>query len=249
MSNVIDIKNKVALVTGANRGIGKSIAETFLEKGAKKVYAAVRDTSSANELIEKYGDRVTAVKLDMTQPQSIIDAATTANDVEIVVNNAGVLTSTSPLDTNAIDSLNFEMDVNVSGLIRVAQAFSPILKKNGGGALIQLNSVASIKNFVPFTTYSASKAAAYSVTQSLRDLLSEQNTHVMSVHPGPIATDMGHDAGLSEIAEPPSLVADAIVNGLQNGSFHVFPDTMAKMFEDNYQSFAQNIVEANIMEG
>ena len=106
------------------------------------------------------------------------------------------------------------MDVNVNGLIRMAQAFAPVLKNNGGGALIQLNSVASIKNFAPFTTYCASKAAAYSVTQSLKDLLGEQNTQVMSVHPGPIATDMADHAGMGDMAEPPSLVADAIVEAL-----------------------------------
>ena len=249
MTNSININNKVAVVTGANRGIGKMIAESFLENGAKKVYAAVRDTTSANDLIEKYGNRVTAIKVDLADPQTITNAAKTANDAEIVVNNAGVLTSTTPLDNNAIENLNFEMDVNVGGLIRMAQAFAPILKQNGGGALIQLNSIASIKNFVPFTTYSASKAAAYSVTQSLRDLLSEQGTSVMSVHPGPIATDMGDAAGLSEIAEPATLVSDAIIKGLEQGEFHVFPDTMAKQIEGEYQNFATNIVEANLMEG
>lgn len=249
MTNSININNKVALVTGANRGIGKIIAESFLENGAKKVYAAVRDPASANDLIEKYGNRVTAIKVDLAEPQTITNAAKEADDAEIVVNNAGVLTSTTPLDNNAIESLNFEMEVNVGGLIRMAQAFAPVLKQNGGGALIQLNSVASIKNFVPFTTYSASKAAAYSVTQSLRDLLSEQGTSVMSVHPGPIATDMGDAAGLSEIAEPATLVSDAIIKGLEQGEFHVFPDTMAKQVESEYQNFATNIVEANLMEG
>ncbi|MDW3095464.1 MAG: SDR family oxidoreductase [Gammaproteobacteria bacterium] len=249
MTNSININDKVAVVTGANRGIGKTIAESFLENGAKKIYAAVRDTSSASDLIEKYGNRVSAIKLDLADPQTITNAAKTANDAEIIVNNAGVLTSTTPLDNNALESLNFEMDINVGGLIRMAQAFAPVLKQNGGGALIQLNSVASIKNFVPFTTYSASKAAAYSVTQSLRDLLSEQGTSVMSVHPGPIATDMGDAAGLSEIAEPATLVSDAIIKGLQQGEFHVFPDTMAKQVEGEYQNFAKNIVEANLMEG
>ena len=248
MTNSIDLHNKVALVTGANRGIGKVIVEAFLESGAKKVYAAVRNITSASKLIEQYGNRVSVIHIDLAKPQTIIDAANTASDVEIVVNNAGVLTSTTPLDSNAIERLNFEMDINVGGLIRMAQAFAPVLKKNGGGALIQLNSVASIKNFAPFTTYCASKAAAYSVTQSLKELLSEQGTAVMSVHPGPIATDMGHAAGLSKIAESPSLVAEAIITGLKQGKFHVFPDTMAKHIESAYQHFATNIVETNLLE-
>ena len=93
---------------------------------------------------------------------------------------------------------------------------------------MQLNSIASMKNFLPFSTYSASKAAAYSITQGLKDSLAEQGTQVISVHPGPIATDMADDAGIGEIAEPPSLVADSLVAGMENGDFHVFPDTDGK---------------------
>lgn len=249
MATKYGIENKTALITGANRGIGKVILEAFLENGANKVYAAVRKLESAQPLIEKYGDRVEAVHIDLAQPDSIKDAAVKAGDVEVVVNNAGVLTSSMPLDEDAISNLNYEIDTNVSGLIRMAQAFAPVLKQNGGGALIQLNSIASIKNFLPFTTYSASKAAAYSVTQALRDALAEQGTRVISVHPGPIATDMGHDAGFDEIAEPASLVSDAIIQAMNNDDFHVFPDAMAKQIESAYQGYAENIVMANLMEG
>lgn len=165
------------------------------------------------------------------------------------MNNAGVLTNATPLDEHAIASLNNEMEINVIGLIRMAQAFSPILKRNGGGAFIQLYSIASMKNFLPFSTYSASKAAAYSITQGLKDMLVEQGTQVISVHPGPIATDMGDEAGLTEIAESPSLVADAIISALTNGDFHVFPDTMAKIIHSAYQSYAETIIEKDLMEG
>lgn len=244
-----DIKNKTALVTGANRGIGKVIVETFLEKGATKVYSGVRNLNTAEPLIEQYGDRVEAIQIDLGKPETITAAAQQAIDVEVVVNNAGVLKVSTPLDVDALESLNYEMEINVGGLIRMAQAFAPVLKANGGGAFIQLNSVASIKNFVSLATYSASKAAAYSITQALRELLSEQGTAVVSVHPGPIATDMGDEAGLTEIAEPPSLVADGIVAALNNGDFHVFPDTMAKQIAGVYQNFAKNIIETNIMEG
>ena len=244
-----DIKNKTALVTGANRGIGKVIVETFLEKGAKKVYAAVRSLDSAAPLIEQHGERVEAIYIDLAKPETIIAAAQHTKDVEVVVNNAGVNKRSTPLDKDALNSLNFEMEINVGGLIRMAQAFAPILKTNSGGAFIQLNSVASIKNFVPIATYSASKAASYSITQALRDQLSEQGTVVISVHPGPIATDMIADSGMMEIAESPSVVADSIVAALNSGDFHVFPDTMAKQIEGVYQNFAENIIEANIMEG
>lgn len=244
-----DIKNKTALVTGANRGIGKVITETFLQKGAKKVYAAVRNPDTVLSLIERYGKRVEAINIDLEKPETIIAASQRTADVEVVVNNAGVNTRSTPLDKDAIDSLNYEMEINVNGLIRMAQAFSPILKKNGGGVFIQINSVASIKNFVPIATYSASKAAAYSITQALRNLLDEQGTFVMSVHPGPIATDMlATVPEILEIAEPPKIVADNIMAALNNGDFHVFPDRMAKEIEEAYQSFAENSIEANILD-
>ena len=112
--------------------------------------------------------------------------------------------------------------MNVIGLTRVAQAFAPVLKANGGGAFAQLNSVASVKSFADFATYSASKAASYSITQALRDKLAEQQTHVISVHPGPIATDMANQAGLGEIAESPSLVADLMIDHPRVTAFSVF---------------------------
>ena len=243
-----EIKNKVALVTGANRGIGKAIVEGLLDRGAAKVYAAVRDPASASSLVEQYGDRVVPVELDLSRPETIEAAAQTANDVTLVVNNAGVLRNATALADDAIESLKFEFDVNVFGLIRVAQAFAPVLKKNGGGGFAQLNSVASMKNFPDFATYSASKAASYSITQGLKSLLTKEGIQVVSVHPGPIATDMASAAGLGEIAEPPSLVADAIVEALAKEEFHAFPDTMAKQIGEVYDSFARNVVEAEMAE-
>ena len=242
-----DIENKTVLVTGANRGIGKVITETFLEKGAKKIYVAVRNLDTALSLIEQYGKRVEAINIDLERPETIIAASQRAGDVEVVVNNAGVNTRSTPLDKDAVDSLNYEMEINVNGLIRMAQAFSPVLKKNGGGVFIQINSVASIKNFVPIATYSASKAAAYSITQALRDMLDKQGTFVMSVHPGPIATDMiANVPEVLEIAESPQVVADNIIAALSSGDFHVFPDRMAREMKKAYQNFAENIIEANI---
>ena len=176
-------------------------------------------------------------------------AAQTAKDVQVVVNNAGVLTTCTPLDPDAVESLEYEMRVNVCGLIHMAQAFAPVLKANGGGVFAQLNSVVSIKCFSGFATYSASKAASYSITQALAELLGEQGTIVLSVHPGPIATDMGDAAGLTEIAEPPSLVAESIVEALRVGDFHVFPDSMAKRIGGAYRSFAENVIEAGASEG
>ncbi|MGF1579279.1 MAG: SDR family oxidoreductase [Gemmataceae bacterium] len=244
-----DIKDKIALVTGANRGIGKAIVETFLKHGVSKVYAAVRTLETTASLVEAHGDKVVPIRIDLGDPASIKAAADKAQDVQVVVNNAGVLTTTSPLDEKALESLDFEMNINVNGLIHMAQAFAPVLKANGGGVFAQLNSVVSMKCFAQFGTYSASKAAAYAITQALRDVLAEQGTMILSVHPGPIATDMGDSAGLTEIAEPASLVPEAMIAALKAGEFHVFPDSMAKQIGEAYASFAKNVVEANLMEG
>jgi short-subunit dehydrogenase len=168
--------------------------------------------------------------------------------VTLVVNNAGVLKTATPLAADAIEAMQFEMDTNVYGLMRVAQAFVPVLKANGGGGFVQLNSVASLKSFPDFATYAASKAASYSITQALKWLLQDDGIAVVSVHPGPIATDMADTAGLTEIAEPASLVADAIIHALAAGDFHAFPDTMAKQVGGAYAGFAKNVVEAEMSE-
>lgn len=244
-----DVQGKTALVTGSNRGIGKEIVDSFLQHGAAKVYAAVRNLNSAAGLVEQHGDKVVPIQIDLGRPETITAAAATAKDAQIVVNNAGVLRNSTPLAADAIDSLDFEMKINVFGLMQMAQAFAPILKANGGGAFVQLNSAASMKCFANFATYSASKAAAYSITQALRDLLGQQGTAVLSVHPGPIATAMADAAGLTEIAEPPSLVAEGIVAALKAGDFHLFPDSMAKQVGSVYRSFAENIVEADLTAG
>lgn len=243
-----DVNGKVALVTGANRGIGKTIVESLLAHGAAKVYAAVRNVGSAESLVAQYGDRVVPIEVDLQKPETVAAAAQTAGDVQLVVNNAGVYKSATPLAPEAAESLQFEMDVNVYGLLRVAQAFAPVLKKNGGGAFVQLNSVVSIKTFLSAATYSASKAASYSITQALREELGAQGTAVVSVHPGPIATDMADAAGFGEIAEPATLVSDGIINALKTGEFHVFPDTMAKQFYAGYESYAKNFIEAEMAE-
>ncbi|MEW8627945.1 MAG: SDR family oxidoreductase [Candidatus Thiodiazotropha sp.] len=243
------VKDRVVLVTGANRGIGRSIVEQFFKAGARKIYAAARKPESLKQLSEIYGDRLVPLQIDLHRPETIIEAAKAAGDVAIVVNNAGMLNIANPLATNAVVAMQDEMEVNVYGLMRMAQAFAPILKANGGGVLVQLNSVASIKNFADFATYSASKAAAYSITQGLRDMLKEQGTQVVSVHPGPIATDMANSAGLTELAEPAELVPQSIITAIESGEFHAFPDSMAKQVGSVYRDFAKNIVEADLMAG
>ncbi|WP_417731123.1 SDR family oxidoreductase [Rosistilla oblonga] len=242
-----DVTNKTVLVTGANRGIGKAILEEALHRGAAKVYAAVRNVESAASLVAEHGDKVVPIRIDLDDPSSITAAADTATDADLVINNAGVLKTSSAVAADAIESLQFEMNANVYGLIRVAQAFAPVLKANGGGAFVQLNSVASVKTFADFATYCASKAASYSITQGLRETLREQGTQVVSVHPGPIDTDMGAAAGFDDAASPSS-VATEIFNALAEGRFHGWPDPVAQQIGGAYQSFAENVVEADMQE-
>jgi NAD(P)-dependent dehydrogenase (short-subunit alcohol dehydrogenase family) len=243
-----DVKGRVALVTGANRGIGREIVKSLVDHGAKKVYAAVRSLESAKPLVGEFGAVVAPIEVDLQKPETIEAAAKTAADVDLVINNAGVFGGADPFAADAFEKLEYELDVNLYGFMRVARAFAPVLKKNGGGALVQINSVVSIRSFPTGSTYSASKAASYSMTQAIRDVLQDQGTRVVSVHPGPIATDMATHAGITN-ADPPSVVAEGIVTALAAGEFHLFPDTMAKHFEGAYASYAKAIVEAPMMEG
>lgn len=241
------MQGKVALVTGANRGIGKAIVGSFLAHGASKVYLAVRNPESTAELAQEFGDKVVTLQADVSDDASVQRLAKQAQDVDIVVNNAGILAVADPLAAEAQQALQREFNVNVFGLLRVAQAFSPLLVAKGRGALVQLNSIASLKNFTPFSTYSASKAASYSLTQGLRDVLAAKGVQVLSVHPGPIATDMASQAGFDQ-ADPVSMVSEGIVSALASGDFQLFPDTMAKQFGEMYQSFADNIINADLSE-
>lgn len=238
----IDVQNKTILVTGANRGIGKAIVESFIKHGASAIYAAVRDLDSLLPLSQQYGAKIKPLQVDVGSRDSIQALAKQAMDVDIVVNNAGVLAVANPLSENAEEALEHELNINTFGLLRMAQAFAPILEKNKG-ALVQLNSVASIKNFTDFTTYSASKAATYSITQGLRDVFLEKGVHVLSVHPGPIATDMAEAAGMTEMTEPSSVVAEGIVTALKTGDFHLFPDSLARDFYGAYKNYAENMIE------
>jgi NAD(P)-dependent dehydrogenase (short-subunit alcohol dehydrogenase family) len=145
----MQIQGSVALVTGANRGIGEAIVDALVAAGAKKVYAAARNISTLDPLVERHGARVVPLQLDVTNAAQIATAAATATDVDLLVNNAGIVGFFGGdfTDPKWIEGGREEMEVNFLGTFAVTQAFAPVLAKNGGGAIANLNSVASFVSF------------------------------------------------------------------------------------------------------
>lgn len=210
------IAGKVAIVTGGRRGLGSALVDELLARGARKVYSTARTPHS---------DERTAVvshQLEVTSTESVESLAKIATDAEIVVNNAGVLFP-EPLLTGDFTHITETFDINVFGPLRVARAFAPILAANGGGALVNIHSVLSWLGGAG--AYGASKAAMWSITNSLRTELQPQNTHVLGVHAGFIDTDMV--AAIPAAKATPSDVAKCIVDGLEQNALEVLTDDLS----------------------
>jgi NAD(P)-dependent dehydrogenase (short-subunit alcohol dehydrogenase family) len=204
----MNIQDSTVLVTGANRGIGKAFADALLDRGATKVYAAVRDVATVTD------PRLVPIQLDVTDPDRIAVVARELDDVEVVVNNAGVLHVSVPLSAS-LDAARVELETNYLSLVSMTQAFAPVLERNGGGAFVNVLSVFSWVATPLLTTYSASKAAAWSFTNAARIELGRQGTHVVGVHPGPVDTDMTAAFELEKI--PPAAVAASALDALEAG--------------------------------
>lgn len=214
------IENSVVLVTGANRGIGLAFARELLARGARKVYAAARDPSTVTL------PGVQALQLDVTKPEQIAAAAKEAADVTLVINNAGIAQPGGFLAQDSESVARRIFETNFFGVLNVSRAFAPVLKANGGGALLNVLSVASWVNGGELATYSASKSAAWSLTNALRHELAEQKTQVLGLHMAYVDTDLtrGLDAPKSSAEE----IVQRALDGLEAGVDEVLADALTQ---------------------
>lgn len=214
------IENSVALVTGANRGIGLAFARDLLARGARKVYVGARDPATVTLA------GVQALRLDVNKPEDVAAAAAMASDVTLVINNAGIAQSGGFLAADSEEIARRIFETNFFAVLRVSKAFAPILKANGGGALLNVLSVASWVNGGELGAYSASKSAAWSLTNALRAELSAQKTQVLGLHMAYVDTDLtrGFDVPKSSAQE---IVARAL-DGLEAGLDEVLADELTQ---------------------
>jgi len=219
-----ELDGAVVLVTGANRGLGRAFVDGFLARGAAVVYAAVRDPSTVTDLAAA-DPRVVPVRLDVTDPASVAAAAAVATDVTIVVNNAGIATGAQVTDPTRVGDIRAEMETNFFGSLAVAQAFAPLLAANDGGALVDVLSVASWRSLPSLSGYAASKAAAWSLTNSLRVDLADQGTAVVGVHAGFLDTDL--TAGIEAPKTAPAVVVEQVLDALVAGEPEVLADEVS----------------------
>ncbi|MBZ5740710.1 SDR family oxidoreductase [Nocardioides mangrovi] len=214
------ISGSTALVTGANRGLGKAIAEELLARGAKTVYAAVRDPQSVTDA------RLTPVRVDVTDPASVFAAAALASDVDLLVNNAGIASSGSVFGPDGVEALRQQLETNAIGPLVAARAFAPTLEANGGGTIVNILSVLSWVTMAATSGYSASKAAAWSLTNAMRGELRGQGTHVVGVHVGYLDTDMA--AHVDGPKTDPAELARQILDAVERGDDEVLGDDLSR---------------------
>jgi NAD(P)-dependent dehydrogenase (short-subunit alcohol dehydrogenase family) len=216
----MNVEGSVALVTGANRGLGEAFTRLLLENGAAKVYGGARDPGSITV------PGVVPVRLDITSAADVEAAAAVADDVTLLINNAGISTGAGVLSDAALAGGRLEFETNVFGPLAMSRAFAPVLAANGGGAIVNVLSVLSWLAMPPAAMYSASKAAAWSLTNSLRVELALQGTLVVGVHVGFMDTDMAADVDAPKVS--PESVVEATLEALFEGRPEVLADDTSR---------------------
>jgi NAD(P)-dependent dehydrogenase (short-subunit alcohol dehydrogenase family) len=220
--NIMSIENATILVTGANRGIGRALVDEALRRGAKRVYAGTRVPLS------RVDERVTPLNLDVTDEAQIRQALERVDALDILVNNAGVFGFDDLSDRVAIDR---HLAVNLFGTYAVTKAFLPLLTRSGG-AIVNNVSLMAVAPFPPTPAYSISKAAALSLSQSLRAMLAGRGVRVHAVLTGPTDTDMVRDLEIPKAS--PDAVARAILDGVENGEEDIFPDPWSRTLAERW---------------
>ena len=214
------IENSVVLVTGANRGIGLAFTRELIARGARKVYAAARDPASITQ------PGVHALRLDVNKPEDVAAAAALASDVTLVINNAGIAQPGGFLDADSEDLARRIFETNFFGVLRMSKAFAPILKAHGGGAFLNVLSVASWVNGGELAAYSASKSAAWSLTNALRHELAAQKTQVLGLHMAYVDTDLTR--GFDVPKSSPEEIVRRALGGLESGFDEVLADELTR---------------------
>lgn len=233
----MEIKGITALVTGANRGIGRAFVEALRDGGAKKIYAAARDVKSLDDFTAS--DVIVPVALDITNPDQVREVAASYRDVVLLINNAGISRNAGVIAAESLDAARAEIETNYFGTLSVIRAFVDVLTSNGGGAIVNMASIVSFVNLPMLGSYSASKAAVHSMTQALRAELAAQKTLVIGVYPGPVDTKMAE--GFPMDKAPPSQIVAAVLNAVSQGLEDVYPDAMASGVRDGLLSDAKSV--------
>lgn len=223
----MELRNATALVTGANRGVGRAYVAALLARGANKVYAAARNPASLNDTRSLDPRRVVPLHLDVTASEQIAAAAATASDVTLLINNAGSLTFGGALEV-AREGLDRDMAVNNDGLREMTRAFAPVIEANGGGAVVNMLTLLSFVSAPGFSGYNASKAAAWSMAMSLRAYLRPKGIDVINAFPAGIDTDML--AGIDAPKDAPADVVRDVLNGVEAGHEDIYPASAGEVF-------------------
>jgi NAD(P)-dependent dehydrogenase (short-subunit alcohol dehydrogenase family) len=225
---LMKLENAVVLVTGANRGLGSALVAASLAAGARRVYAGARDPKQLAAMLARAPDRVVPLAIDITNADSLAAAAAGVPDVSVLFNNAGVLASSGLLSSSSADIAQ-DFATNLFGTLAATKAFLPALTRAGGrgqAALVNVLSVVSLASMPALGAYSASKAAASSITQALRADLGKLGISVHGVFAGAIDTDMVR--AMKMVKTSPADVAQAIVEGVEQGLEDIFPDPMSR---------------------
>lgn len=241
---IMNTFDTVALVTGANRGIGRAFVEQLAQAGAKRIYAAARDRESLDALLRDLPRSVVPLRLDVTDSASITAAAAIANDVNLLVNNAGVVSGRGPITAQEnLDGARREMEVNYFGLLEMTRAFAPILAKNAPSALVNVLSITSLVTYPAAPTYGASKSAALAATRAIRAELYPENVRVIGVMPGYVDTDMTR--ALQQTKIQPIDVVRAALRAIEDGTDDVYPgeqaQTLAAAFFNDHKALERQM--------